>query len=628
MRYNRRIFYNSWKYRIYVSRNMIYAYITLFFMGICLGLASMYFGSAYYLMPMFQSYFKVEFLPFLNIFPVLICIYLLYFIFNRVWVSFLITSILTMGLTWINYFKLIFRNDPLLATDLSLLFESLDMISKYDIRLNWKMNYVIAACFLGTLAAAFLVKGKIRSNRFRLAGIVSLVLVGIFSYQNIYMDGKYYSETENYSLINRWASTQVFISRGFIYPFIYSSKASNDVPPEGYDKEAALERLSSFDYSDIPDDKKVHVISVMLEAYNDFSKFKQLSFNIDVYKYLHQLQKEAYSGELVTNIFAGGTVDTERCFLTGYTSLFNFRRNINSYVRYFKEQGYTVEGSHPSYGWFYNRENVNEYLGFENYFFFENHYSKLAKGIARDEVLFPQIIEFYEAHRKTKKPYFSFNVTYQNHGPYSSEKLSNIEFVKNKGYTDAEYNTLNNYFAGIYSTNQSLQNFIEHFRAEDEPVVIILFGDHNPWMGDNNSIYKMLGINFDLGTEDGFYNYYNTPYVIWGNDSAKKILGNTLKGKGPDIGPYFLMNEFFKLAGYEGNEFMKLSNEMKEILDVIHSKARYKEAGILTARPSAQAEKKLQDFLQVQYYWRNNYSNRNDFQGLRDKSWVLNLSKQ
>lgn len=82
-------------------------------------------------------------------------------------------------------------------------------------------------------------------------------------------------------------------------------------------------------------------------------------------------------------------------------------------------------------------------------------------------------------------------------------------------------------------------------------------------MGDNNSVYKTLGISFDLGTEEGFYNYYNTPYIIWGNDKAKEILGNDLKGEGPTIGPYFLMNELFELAAYEGNEFMKISNELR-----------------------------------------------------------------
>lgn len=68
---------------------------------------------------------------------------------------------------------------------------------------------------------------------------------------------------------------------------------------------------------------------------------------------------------------------------------------------------------------------------------------------------------------------------------------------------------------------------MEYFKRDSEPVVVILFGDHNPWMGDT------MGANFDLDTEEGFYNYYNTPYIIWGNDTAKEVLENDFVGEGP-----------------------------------------------------------------------------------------------
>lgn len=590
-----------------------YTFFALLFMGICLGLASMYLGTANYRMPMFLSYFKVPYLPFLNIFPVVFCIFLFYFISNRVWISFLTTSVFTMLLTFINYFKLLFRNDPLLAGDLGMASEAMNMAGKYHVSLNWKIICVIIVCILVTVAAFFLVKGKIRLIPLRLAGIVLMALVGFYSFNNIYMADKFYNVTQNYDLINRWSSTQVYISKGFLYPFIYSIKSSTDKPPEGYNAKKAEERLNSYKYSNIPDGKKVNVVSIMLEAYNDFSKFKQVEFNTDVYGYLHQLEAESYSGQLVDNIFAGGTVNTEWSFLTGFTSMRDFRKNTNSYARYFGEQGYTVEGSHPCYDWFYNRKNINEYLGFQNYYFFENYYSPLADGqIARDNILFPEIINLYEDNKKTGKPYFSFSVTYQNHGPYSSEKLTDVDYVKNKGYTEADYNILNNYLSGVASTTKEIKTLIDHFRAEKEPVVVILFGDHNPWLGDNNSVYKALGINFDLGTEEGFYNYYETPYIIWGNDSAKKVLGNDIKGKGPNIGPYFLMNEFFKLAGYEGNEFMKLSNDLKANVDVVHTTGRYKESGILTTKLSPASQQKLDDFLKAQYYWRKNFRSSPD----------------
>jgi phosphoglycerol transferase MdoB-like AlkP superfamily enzyme len=606
--YKHKFFKSVFSFLKYKTAYFLYSYLSLLIMGICIGLISMYFGAAYYLKPMFNSYFKVHYLPVLNIFPVVFCIFLIYFISNRIWFSFLATSVITMLLTWINYFKLIFRNDPLLLSDLSLFFESMQISHKYNIQLNWKIITVVIACILSTVFAIFFLRGQIYSKRVRLSGILMLLIIGMYSFQNVYTDNKLYQTTKNESLINKWSGTQVYISKGFLYPFIYSAKLNSAAPPIGYKEKAAKNKLYSYEYSDIPTKKKINVISIMMEAYNDFSKFDQLKFNVDVYKYLHQLKDESYSGELVTNIFAGGTISTERSFLTGYTVLDDFRNNVNSYARYFGEQGYTVEGSHPSYAWFYNRGNVNEYLGFENYYFFENYYSKITNNkIAPDNILFPQIIRLYQNNKKTGKPYFSFNVTYQNHGPYSFEKLTNVQYVKNQGYTDKEYNIMNNYFSGIYDTTQELKTLIDYFRQEDEPVIVILFGDHNPWMGDNNSVYNMLGINFDLGTEQGFYNYYDTPYVIWGNDSAKKTLNTNLKGAGPKIGPYFLMNEFFNLVGFNGNEFMKISNELKSEVDVVHVQGRYKDSGVLTSKLTPKPKQKIDDFLKVQYYWKNNF---------------------
>ena len=65
-------------------------------------------------------------------------------------------------------------------------------------------------------------------------------------------------------------------------------------------------------------------------------------------------------------------------FLTGNYQLRNFRGNANSYAWYLREQGYAIEGSHPYYQWFYNRFNINGYLGFETYRFLEGDYETMS----------------------------------------------------------------------------------------------------------------------------------------------------------------------------------------------------------------------------------------------------------
>lgn len=603
--YRQKLYTDKKKLFIVKCGHIFWISFVLTAMGIGVGTVSLYFGSSYFIMPMFLSYFKTPLIAVLNILPVMLLAYIMYFLFNRVWLSFFMSSFFAIGLSLVNYYKLMFRNDPLLVSDLIFFNESVDMAAKYPIHLNWKIIVVFTTIIVGVIVAFFIANGKISKNRYRLFGLIVCLLLGNYMFTHVYASSSYVKATENLDNVNRWSATQVYISRGFIYPFILSIFSSVEKVPDNYDKKQAIEELSKYTYENIPTEKKVNIISIMLEAFNDFSKYDQIQYDTDVYGYWNSLKEESYSGELVTNIFAGGTIDTERSFITGYTTLPNFRKDVPSYVRYFKEQGYYVEGSHPGYEWFYNRENVNHYLGFDNYYFFENHYKDFNGYIAKDDVTFKEIVHLFDENAFRNKPYFSFSVTYQNHGPYSTKPSTEQSFLHNQDYPTQEYNILNNYFAGIYDTQQQIKVMIDSLRDREEPVIVVIFGDHNPWLGDNNSVYTMLNINLDLKTENGFYNYYDTPYLIWANNAAKEALGKDFVGDGPQIGPYFLMNTIFELAGLKGNEYMQLSSDIMKQIDVIHRTSRYKENGVLTEKLSDTDQASIETYFKVQYYLRN-----------------------
>jgi phosphoglycerol transferase MdoB-like AlkP superfamily enzyme len=82
---------------------------------------------------------------------------------------------------------------------------------------------------------------------------------------------------------------------------------------------------------------------------------------------------------------------------------------------------------------------------------------------------------------------------------------------------------------GIQETDNALRDLFKTFRNLDEPVVLVLFGDHNPWLGDNSFVYSELGIDLSRTSEDSFYDYYNTPYIIWANAAAKAALGEPFR---------------------------------------------------------------------------------------------------
>lgn len=600
-------------------KTKIFCVLILFFAAIALTVIALYFSVGELGHEMFVSYFANKWIFFLNFLPIFCVLLFFYFLFNRTSMSLLITTAITYIIVFINVFKMQLRDDNLFMEDVTLIKEALKIKTNYTIEFSKEMIVSIIGVILVAILLYILIDRRMEKKQrsitrivlSKLSTVVAFVGVMMLLLEFVYTNNYLYEKTTNeLGYYNVWSPVNTYISRGTIYSFLHSYANLKDVPPDGYNEREAKKKLISYEYSNINNSKKVNVIGIMLEAYNDFSRFDEIEFAVDPYKKLHEIEAESYYGELATNIFAGGTVDTERKFLTGYYDLPTFRKKTNSYVRYFVEQGYKVEGSHPCYEWFYNRNTINENLGFENYYFYEDKYSALANGaLASDSILMEEILSLYNANKGSDKPYFSFNVTYQNHGPYPSTANSNIEYVVRKDYyTNEEYNILNNYLDGIRDTSEQLYNMIEELRNDEQPVVLIFFGDHNPWLGNSNSVYEMLGINFDFNSEEGALNYYATPYVIWANDAAKEVLENDFIGEGETISPNYLMNEFFELAGYGGNEYMKFTNEVKEKISVINDNFYY-ENGKFTNELSKESKKLLNEFHKVEYYWKRNFKN-------------------
>lgn len=557
--------------------------------------------------PLFRSYFKSGLLLLMNFIPIFLFMVTVYLILNRLWASFLTSSLLFVTFSIINKFKLTYRDDPFSFIDIKLVKESLGMAQRYEIKLSTNMIVLIIGLITAVILLKLFFDYRIESRKTRLSLLLVTFIISLIIFRKPYFNYEVYNKVGDKSLINIWSQTQQFQSKGFVYPFIYSITTAKDTVLEGYDEAKAIEDLSKYEYKNIPNNKKINVIAIMLEAYNDFSKFENVEFGIDPYKNFHEIQKESIHGWLITNIFAGDTIQTERSFLTGYNSHPKYYSNTNSFVWYLKEQGYRTDAMHPIYGWFYNRRNVNTYLGFDTFYYYENKYQQLQETFYEDMEFFDFIIEGYENSIVNNQPYFNFTVTYQNHGPYSDEKYSDNQFLKWKeGYHEPTYNIINNYLAGIYKTDQAIKKLIDYFGNQDEPTVVVFFGDHNPWLGQDAIGYEMLGINLDLSSEEGFRNYYETPYIIWGNDSAKAVLDNELVGVGNDISPNLLMAELFGILGWEGNEYMQYLMDYKMHIDV-NNKVYFKENGQYTAELSSAGSQIYNDFINVEYYYSRNF---------------------
>jgi len=577
--------------------------------GICLGGLSLFFAYGDYPDVLMKSYFQHPLIAVLNIVPVVLAVLTLYFLTGRSWLAFLITGVVVWGGSLANYYKLRFRDDPVMFEDLKNLREasSIALAENYDLTPDLRIWFGLACMVLGTLFLLFLVRGRLRW-RVRLPLLLLAALLWVPMWKVCTDKATYTNKTQNFDHINRWSSTQVYLSKGFVYPFLYSTTTGTIKAPEGYNAREAEQLLKPAEDINIPENQKIDIITLQLEAFADFSRFEGVE-GIDferAYGAYHEIEAESYTGNLITNIFAGGTVDTERAFLTGFAHQWNYRTNTNSYGWYFGSQGYAVEGSHPSYEWFYNRRNVNEYLGIPVNYFYENRFSQLyTGGIAPDSVLFPEIFRLYEENRDgAGEPYFSFNVTYQGHGPYST-----VDTWRGQHYTDGRYspettNIVDNYLASLQDTAEQLRMLLDQFAAEERPVVVIGFGDHKPWFGDGNSAYRELGVNLDISTAEGFYNYYGTRYFIWANDTAKEALGNEFVGQGPDVSSCFLMNLFFDQCGWAGNGWTQATTDIWRELPVLTTVGRYVGSdGRLVETLDADGQAALDTYRKIEYYY-------------------------
>ncbi|MCI9317729.1 MAG: LTA synthase family protein [Oscillospiraceae bacterium] len=593
-----------WKTIIFYS----YRVLALLLASVCLGTLLLCFAYGAYSWGVFEGYFASAQILVMNVLPVVLLVFLFYGITGRAWSAFLIGGGIAFGFSLGSYYKLTFRDDPLHFEDMFILREAKAMAggSRYALFVDKRIAVTAVCLLLGTLVLFLLVRGRLGGWRLRVPAAMTAVLAAA-AVMPAYLDEDLYGRVDNYEYLNQWSATQEYIAHGFFYPFIHSVKDSLDFPPSGYSEGKTRELLSGYEDADIPEDRKINIIALMREAYVDFSRYDIPGLDTSGYELYHQLEAESLTGNLVTNIFAGGTVDTERCFLTGSYKVRNFRSNQNSYLWYLREQGYTVEGSHPYYQWFYNRQNINSYLGFERYRYLEDDYINLCEDftddtLPEDALLLPEIYSDFQKNKATGKPYFSFSVNVQSHGPYAVWDTGSPERM-DMSYSLACRNAMNFYLNTIFETDEELAKLMDRLRSDPDPVVLVTFGDHMPWMGDSNAFYDEIGMNIDPGEEEGFYNHYATRYLIWANDAAREIIGRDLRGDGPDISPCYLMNLVFQQLGWEGPAFMQAMEPMMETFPVVSTKGRYQVDGELVESIPEDRKDLFRQFLYMQYYW-------------------------
>lgn len=476
----------------------------------------------------------------LNYLPILLLMLMLYFISGNCIFASGIPFMIFTAAAFSNRTKSTLRQDPLVPSDLSVITEVKSILQNYD---KIYMILAIAAVLitLAIIALAFLFFKKSDKltvkKRILGAGGCTACFVIMFStaYSNTELYNSYAVDGNIYFKVNQ------YISKGFLYSFIYDINNLKVEKPSSYNPEAFNAIDDTAESTELNDISKPNIVMIMSEAFSDISNSESINFDEygDPLEFYNQFinRDDVISGHIVVPNFGGGTSDTEFDVLTGCSTKYidssqvsyNFiRKPMEAMPRLLKNIGYDTLAIHPGYGWFYNRTNVYKNMGFDDFIYLEEDFEPSTQnkgGYISDEVTTQSIIDNFENHVKNNDdPIFEFCVTIQNHGPYE-EKYENLKtnFSTDIQLTDDEKAIYSGYFQGIDDADAQIETLVNYFESIDEPVVLIFFGDHLPGFSNGMSYFSQFRPDIDLnGNQWQQMKAYETPFFIWANDVALK----------------------------------------------------------------------------------------------------------
>lgn len=300
---------------------------------------------------------------------------------------------------------------------------------------------------------------------------------------------------------------------------VKSADRSVTMLPKTYDAKKAI--AEAFPEYTAAHGAKPNIIVVMNESFADLSVFGDLRTDQPVTPVLNGLEN-SLQGDVFTEVFGGGTADSEYSFLTGNSTLLipeNARpyqlyvsENTPSMVSALNAQGYESVAIHPGHPAAWNRNVVYPDFGFEKFISMaempENSPWVRSPSLLSDAATYQEIEHLYET--KGDAPLFVFDVTIQNHGGYT-QGFNQLERVNSKKYDDET----DEYLSLVRASDKDFGALVDYFRTADEPTLICMFGDHQPRL--STFLVQATGHDVSAFSLKESQRMQATPYVIWAN---------------------------------------------------------------------------------------------------------------
>ena len=456
---------------------------------------------------------------------------------NFVW---LCITVVIVGLAVTNSILLCFRITPLAATDIALLTSVFEIMGIY--LTVWQIILLVLLVLVviaGLIYLGIRMKKQVYHPLLAVCNaVISILAVVLMIHIG---DARGWLQTEFANLPDAYADN------GFVYCFTRSLFDRGISKPDTYDEDTVdniLEDMKKQKTNEV--EEKPNIIFIQLESFMDLKRMQGVTYSEEPTPVYSSLRKTCPGGFLKVPSVGAGTANTEFEILTGMTldyfgaGEYPYKtvlqdETCESMAYNLRELGYRTGVLHNNTGSFYSRNKVFANLGF-NYFVSSEYMENLSYnpiGWAKDKVLTGQIQHILKA---TSEPDLIYTITVQDHGKYPTELLENPH-IKVSGFApedEERQNAFTYYVNQCHETDAFLGSLIATLNAFEEPVVLVLYGDHLP--------------NLDITEEElASGNLFQTEYVIWSN---KKMLEDyELSKKNENLYAYKLSAHVLKLFG-------------------------------------------------------------------------------
>jgi len=411
-----------------------------------------------------------------------------YCLIGKVKISLYITMFVTFVTGLVNHFITAFRGTPLVPWDIFSFNVALTVLPTFTFTISKKLFIGIILFVIGIILLKNINIKSYRNNKYKIIYRFIVLCITLSFFINFYTT----DFIKKFELDENWDPKEEYHNNGLMASLFKQSRNLIITQPDGYDVSSIANLASSIEVPIIKNDENQetpNIIAIMNESFADLSVVGNFSTNQEYLPFFKTLTDNTIKGNLHVSIFGATTPNSEWEFLTSNSMAFVPKRTIpyqqyilrNSYslASILKEQNYSTIAMHCYYPQGYNRNLAYPRLGFNSFYhLYTMHNLEYVREYPSDLSTYKNIIELYEKKSANEK-LFNFTLTMQNHGSYTDEHFENTIIAES-----GQYPKLNQYLSLIKLADNALEYLINYFSHQDEPTIILIFGDHQPYVED------------------------------------------------------------------------------------------------------------------------------------------------